>query len=89
MRTKALPLLCLLATIPSTAQQPSSVDKQKAQSARARYYSLPGAGFQGFSCSVVFDWKTVPQLPAIASEPTASVLAKTQFKLVVDHQGGA
>ena len=68
-------------------QQLSSVEKTLADAARAKYYNLEAAGFQSLTCSVKFDFSTVPLLPSASDDPTRMLLQRTSFILVLDGKG--
>lgn len=65
-----------------------SPDEQKiVESARSRYYSLDGHGFVSATCSVKFDFSTVPILPSTNPAENLKLLKLTQFDLTLDRNG--
>lgn len=68
-------------------QQLSSAEKAIADAARAKYYNLEAAGFQSLTCSVKFDFSTVPLLPSASDDPTRKLLEETSFIFALDGKG--
>jgi hypothetical protein len=83
------PLLVLLAFLPSAAfaQELSVADSKIVESARAKYYDLAAAGFHSLSCSVAFDFSTVPLVSPSEDDPTRKLLENTRFDLDLDEKG--
>jgi hypothetical protein len=82
--------LLLMATLFSSiayGQELSPGDRKIISSARARYYNLEAAGFQSLSCSVSFDFSTVPQLPSANDEATRKLIRQTSFTLTLEGKG--
>jgi len=79
-------LLLAFVTTNCLGQQLSSDDKALIESARARYYNLEAAGFQSLTCSVKFDFSTVPLLPAAEDDPTRMLIEATKFTLTLDSR---
>ncbi len=65
----------------------SAGDKEIVSSARARYYNLEAAGFQSLSCSVNFDFSTVPELPSANDDATRKLIQQTNFTLTLGGKG--
>jgi len=88
MRTSR-PLILLVASLSLNAhgQQLSPANVKIIESARARYYNLEAAGFQSLTCSVKFDFSTVPLLQSGSGDPTREFLESTLFTLALDEKG--
>lgn len=71
----------------SFGQHLSASDVELVKAARAKYYNLQAAGFQGLQCSVDFDFKTVPIAPG--DDVTFKLLQATRFTLALDEKGRA
>jgi hypothetical protein len=88
MHPSRLPAL-LISIVPMLAagQLLSAGDKAVIESARARYYNLQAAGFQSLSCSVNFDFSTVPLTPTGNDELSRKFIKATKFTLTLDANG--
>jgi hypothetical protein len=86
----SLPLTLFVASLSLNAygQQLSAADVKLVDSARARYYNLEAAGFQSLTCSVKFDFSTVPLLQPGNDDPTRRLLEATVFTLTLDGKSG-
>jgi hypothetical protein len=84
-------LLLLVAAVPiapnAVSQGLSPAEKKIVDSARSRYYSLDGQGFISATCSVKFEFSTVPILPSVDSLANLKLLEATQFTLMLDRNG--
>ena len=90
MRTKPIWLgtvVAFIVPIGTLGQQLSSAEKSMADAARAKYYNLEAAGFQSLTCSVKFDFSTVPLLPSASDDPTRKLLERTLFIFALDGKG--
>jgi hypothetical protein len=87
MRFCRFVLFAILLTANSHAQQLPAAQKQIADAARARYYSLTNEGFQSLTCSVEFDWTTVPLVSPTDADSTLAVLKSARFILTIDDKG--
>ena len=90
MRTKPILLgtvAALLVPMGILGQQLLPAEKSMADAARAKYYNLEAAGFQALTCSVKFDFATVPVLSSSSEDPARKLLEATSFTLVLDGKG--
>ena len=90
MRTKPILLgtvAALVVPIGTLSQQLLPAEKSMADAARAKYYNLETAGFQSLTCSVKFDFSTVPLLPSASDDPTRKLLERTSFIFALDGKG--
>ena len=78
-----------LSLLPLTlaGQQLSTQDKALLDSARAKYYNLELHGLESFTCSVDFDFATIPYLPTSDKEADRKLLEATVFQIKVDRNG--
>jgi len=76
----------LLASTGSAQQLPQS--SQKAiDEARSHYYSISSAGFMSMSCSIKFDWTTVPNVPLPNAVESRTLLQNGTLTLTIDQKG--
>jgi hypothetical protein len=87
MRSTVLLSLATLFTAIAYGQALSTGDREIVSSARGRYYNLEAAGFQSLSCSVKFDFSTVPQLPSSNDDDARKVIQQTDFILTLEGKG--
>ena len=80
-------LFALLFTARLSAQQLAAAQKQIADAARARYYSLSSEGFQSLTGSIEFDWATVPLVSPMDAASTLAAMKSMQFALTIDDKG--
>jgi hypothetical protein len=86
----SLPLALFLASLSLNGygQQLSAADVKLVGSARARYYNLEAAGFKSLTCSVKFDFSTVPLLQPGSDDSTRKLLEATVFTFTLDGKSG-
>lgn len=70
-------------------QELSATEKKIVNTARSRYYNLENHGFVSTTCSVSFDFSTVPFLPSEDPAETQKLLRATQFSVTVDRSGAS
>ena len=70
-------------------QELSAAEKEIVNSARSRYYNLENHGFVSATCSVSFDFSTVPFLPSENPAETQKLLRATQFSITMDRSGAS
>lgn len=69
------------------AQGLSPDERRIVETARSRYYSLDGHGFVSVTCSVKFDFSTVPILLSADSAGDLRQIEATKFTLTLDRNG--
>jgi hypothetical protein len=84
MRSLFFAFLTGVSIVQMACAQGLSQDELKiVESARSRYYSLDGHGFLSATCSVKFDFSTVPILPSANPAENLQLLKQTQFVLTL------
>lgn len=68
----------------AVGQSLSKAGEQILRSARSRYYNLAGRGFQSATCSIKFDFSTVP---AVGSDEGRKIVEATRFTLHYSGEG--
>jgi hypothetical protein len=86
-QTRLLLLIAIQFSVIAHGQTLSAGDRAIVSSARARYYNLEASGFQSLSCSVNFDFSTVPQLPSMNDDATRQLIQQTIFTLILEGKG--
>lgn len=88
MRLLFFVLVVAVSIAQNAGAQGLSPDERKiVESARSRYYSLDSHGFISATCSVKFDFLTVPILPSGDSADNLKLLEATQFTLTLNRNG--
>jgi hypothetical protein len=77
-------IIVVVLAVRAAGQTLSDQDKQILALARARYYSLAGHGFQSVTCSVSFDFPTVP---AVGPDQGRALAESAHFTLKFDGKG--
>lgn len=85
MRRCVLALMIAMSLVTTiSGQELSASDKQIVESARSRYYNLAGLGFQSATCTVNFDFLTIPSLAVENKEASYKILRATRFTLKLE-----
>jgi hypothetical protein len=79
-------MISILLPIGMPGQSLTAEDQKLLESARSRYYNLEERGFLSASCSVDFDFSTIPSIPVEDRDATYRLVKETRFTLNLDRK---